>query len=125
MTWFDTPALETVVMWGGAFTIVAGVVGALWRLGRAASRTGARMNTFMDDWYGEPSRPGVVERPGMMQRVSVMEDRLRRVEHELYPNSGDSLRDAVDQANRRLARLCGSECDDPEHQQPPPPPAGE
>ncbi|MFE4972647.1 hypothetical protein ACFRAR_11055 [Kitasatospora sp. NPDC056651] len=49
-------------------------------------------------------------RPGLMERVGGIEDRLTRVEHELYPNSGESLRDAVDLANRRLARLCD---DDP------------
>lgn len=124
MGWLDSaPALDTILAWGGAFTLISGVVGLLWRLIRGACHTGARMNQFMDDWYGEASRPGVDERPGMMQRVSVIEDRVKRMEHELYPNSGGSLRDAVDQANRRLARLCGSECDDPEHH--PQPPAGD
>lgn len=48
-----------------------------------------------------------------MERVSAIEDRLTRVEHELYPNSGGSLRDAVDLANRRLARLCDPPTDPP------------
>lgn len=66
----------------------------------------------MDDWAGEEPRPGVPGRPGVMERVSVIEDRLTRVEHELYPNSGQSLRDAVDLANQRLARLCPEPPDD-------------
>ncbi|MFJ7586944.1 hypothetical protein ACIQZO_06030 [Streptomyces sp. NPDC097617] len=106
MAWLDGPALNTLMAWGGVITLVVGVGGATWRFVRASIRTGTRMNEFMDDWYGEVSRPGVEERPGMMHRVKVIEDRLRRVEHELYPNSGGSLRDAVDLANERLARLC-------------------
>ncbi|WP_406300952.1 hypothetical protein OG948_44635 (plasmid) [Embleya sp. NBC_00888] len=35
-----------------------------------------------------------------------MEARLGRVEHELHPNDGASLRDAIDSTNRQLARLC-------------------
>lgn len=41
-----------------------------------------------------------------MERVSGMEERLGHVWHEVYPNNGSSLRDAVDQANERLALLC-------------------
>ncbi|QKW10801.1 hypothetical protein HUT18_11450 [Streptomyces sp. NA04227] len=73
---------------------------------RAAGRTWRRVDEFMDDWQGELERPGVPARPGLLERVALIEERLSRVEHELYPNSGDSLRDAVDHANRQLARLC-------------------
>lgn len=74
----------------------------------------------MDDWYGEPERPGVPARPGVMERVSGIETRLNGVVHELHPNDGGSLRDAVDQANTRLRRLC------PDHTEPdcPPPDPG-
>jgi hypothetical protein len=43
---------------------------------------------------------------GLEDRMGVLEDGLDRVTHELYPNSGESLRDAVDLANHRLAVLC-------------------
>ncbi|MGC4947685.1 hypothetical protein ACLQ2N_16005 [Streptomyces sp. DT224] len=105
------PALQAVLVWGGAFTVLAGVGTVLWRLGRAVARTVARAEQFMDDWYGEPERPGVEARPGMMQRVAEIESRLGGVEHELHPNDGGSLRDAVDQANMRLVHLCP---DDPQ-----------
>ncbi|MFC7791440.1 hypothetical protein [Streptomyces cinereoruber] len=122
MAWLDIPSLDGFLAWGGAITMLTALSGAAWRLIRSGVRTGKRMNEFMDDWYGEQSRPGVAERPGMMERVSEIEGRLKRVEHELYPNSGSSLRDAVDQANRRLEQLCGPYCEDPEHPPPPPPP---
>lgn len=103
------PALDLVLVWGGAFTILAGAGTAAWRGIRGTLHLGRRVEQFMDDWIGEEARPGVPGRPGVMQRVSGIEERLARVEHELYPNSGGSLRDAVDMANVRLARLCADE----------------
>ncbi|MEU5834451.1 hypothetical protein ABZ820_12375 [Streptomyces diacarni] len=99
------PALDAAMVWGGAITVLAGVGTVLWRAGRGALLLTRRVEHFMDDWAGEEERPGVPGRPGVMERVSAIEDRLTRFEHELYPNSGGSLRDAVDLANRRLARL--------------------
>lgn len=92
-------AIETVLMWGGLATAVTAVSGALWRLARGVVRTGQRVDEFMDDWAGTPDRPGVPARPGLMERVG-------RIEEEQL-----SLRGAVDQANRTLARLC-PDCDD-------------
>lgn len=103
------PTLDTVLVWGGAITLLVGAGAAAWRVVRGGLRLGRRVDLFMDDWYGEEERPGVPGRPGVMERVSGIEDRLTRVEHELYPNSGGSLRDAVDLANERLARLCPDE----------------
>ncbi|WP_245881648.1 hypothetical protein [Streptomyces milbemycinicus] len=100
------PALDTALVWGGAVSALAAVGTVVWRGLRGVLHLGRRVNQFMDDWAGEEARPGVPGRPGVMARVSAIEDRLQRVEHELYPNSGGSLRDAVDLANQRLARLC-------------------
>ncbi|WP_166631461.1 hypothetical protein [Streptomyces sp. GC420] len=75
---------------------------------------GRRAEEFMDDWSGQEERPGVMERVGGIEaRVGGIEARLTCVEHDLYPNSGESLRDAVDLANSRLARLCPDEEGEP------------
>ncbi|GGZ23163.1 hypothetical protein GCM10010387_15330 [Streptomyces inusitatus] len=121
MTSTGIPWLDAVLVWGGAATILAGLGGMLWRGGRAMTRTGQMVDRFMDDWCGEPERPGVPARPGVMERVGGIEDRLSRVEHELHPNEGGSLRDAVDQMNSRLRRLCP---DQPESDCPPSPSLG-
>ncbi|MFJ2863669.1 hypothetical protein [Kitasatospora sp. NPDC087314] len=56
------------------------------------------METFTEDWQGTPSRPGVPGRPGVMER-------LDRIEHELHPNSGLSLRDAVNRIEEAVKGL--------------------
>ncbi|MBI1757969.1 MAG: hypothetical protein HYR62_01855 [Actinobacteria bacterium] len=47
-----------------------------------------RLWLLLDDWHGEPPRPGVPARPGVMVR-------LASIEAELYPNGGTSLKDLV------------------------------
>ncbi|MGW4821981.1 hypothetical protein ACWEP4_24085 [Streptomyces sp. NPDC004227] len=100
------PALDTALVWGGAISVLAGFVAVLWRVVRGASHLLGRTGQFLDDWYGEEERPGVSERPGVMQRLGDLETGLRRVQHEVGQNGGGSLRDAVDEVNRRLARMC-------------------
>ncbi|GGJ72872.1 hypothetical protein [Streptomyces brasiliensis] len=113
-------ALDTVLVWGGVISVLAGVGTVAWRAVRTALHLGGRAGQFFDDWYGEEGRPGVPARPGVMERVAGIEDWLTRVEHELYPNSGGSLRDAVDLANERLSRL--SPDPEPDNASPDPPP---
>ncbi|MEU2487015.1 hypothetical protein ABZ593_20705 [Streptomyces sp. NPDC012617] len=106
------PALDTVLVWGGALTVLTGLGALAWRAVRGTVLLLRRIEHFIDDWTGEEPRPGVPGRPGVMERLGHFEERLGRVEHELYPNSGESLRDAVDLANLRLARICPDPPDD-------------
>ncbi|MFB7496109.1 hypothetical protein ACFC09_15680 [Streptomyces sp. NPDC056161] len=110
------PALDTILVWGGALSLAGGLATGVWRIARGGARLGRRVDEFIDDWQGEPSRPGVPARLGVMERMVGLESRmggveqdLRRIKHELYPNSGGSLRDAVDLANHRLSLLCPDE----------------
>ncbi|MYR61126.1 hypothetical protein GTY54_34515 [Streptomyces sp. SID625] len=118
-------AVDALLVWGGAVTLVVGVAGTLWRVLRGVSHLTGRAGQFLDDWYGEGPRPGVPSRPGVMERLGVLEDYLRSVQHEVKPNSGHSLRDAVDRANQRLDRLCLDAVDcppEPDPEEPPRPP---
>jgi hypothetical protein len=88
--------LDQAVVWSVAIASVAGGMGVVWRVTRGARRILGRLDEFADDWNGLPSRPGVPGHAGVMARLGSIEDRLAAVEHELHPNSGKSLRDAVD-----------------------------
>jgi len=74
---------------------------------------------FFDDFLGEEERPGVPPRPGISQRISSIEKslevgterfsaieyKLDRIDYELRPNSGMSLRDAVNRIEKRVHAL--------------------
>ena len=78
-----------------------------------------RVVHFFDDFLGEEERPGVPSRPGFSERMSkvekqlekgnerfsVIEDKLDRIDYELRPNSGLSLRDAVNRIERRIEQV--------------------
>ncbi|MFF0293139.1 hypothetical protein ACFYST_08110 [Kitasatospora sp. NPDC004614] len=90
--------LDALVLWCGAVVAIAGAAGLLWRSARGAHRLARRVEEVVDDWAGTD------EQPGVMTRLDRIEDKLATVEHELHPNSGSSLRDAVDRVDQRTAR---------------------
>ncbi|MFE9834088.1 hypothetical protein ACFYP4_02895 [Streptomyces sp. NPDC005551] len=74
---------------------MAGGLTLAWRFLRLIRSVAKRVDEFMDDWNGIPERPGHEARPGVMSR-------LNWIEHELKPNSGSSLRDAVNRIESEL-----------------------
>jgi hypothetical protein len=104
----------------GAFC-VAGFLGALvWKYLRPPTKG---IEHFLEDWNGEPERPGVPGRPGMMERVANIETSqtasathqskadaffekygpiIDKLDHEMHPNSGSSLADAVNRTEKKL-----------------------
>lgn len=91
MTPDDLLAWLPVAPWLAALALVVLVVVKIWPLLR-------KLGHFLDDVAGEPARPGVAARPGLMER-------LARIEHEVFPNSGGSLRDRIDQTADQLAEV--------------------
>ncbi|MFF6836037.1 hypothetical protein ACFY84_30035 [Streptomyces sp. NPDC012438] len=87
-----------VVALGGAATL-------LYRWVRTMRRVVRGLGDFLEDWAGVEGRPGVPERPGVMQRLSSLEEKAAVIKHEVRPNSGSSLRDAVDRVDARTAHL--------------------
>jgi hypothetical protein len=79
---------ELIVTIAGSVVALAGALGAIAAGGRWMLRTLRRVNEFLEDWNGEPPRAGVAERPGVMER-------LARIEAELRPNGGSSMRDEI------------------------------
>jgi tetrahydromethanopterin S-methyltransferase subunit G len=74
---------------------------------------------FFDDFLGEEERPGVPTRPGMSERISNMESCIKKVDsrlediegkvvkinYELQPNSGMSIKDAINRIEKRVNEI--------------------
>ncbi len=92
----------TLLAVAGAIAILAGGASGLYvlvvRPGRKIKQIADRAEEFLGDWFGVEERPGVPGRPGVMVRLSVIED-------QLHPNHGTSLRDAVDRLERSQQRV--------------------
>ena len=60
---------------------------------------------FLDDYFGEEARPGFEGRPGMQERMRIIEEELKCVSYEMRPNSGTSIKDAINRIEKRLDKL--------------------
>ncbi len=84
----------TLQTWAAAGVVLGVILTAVTlavMVGRPLRRLARQNDEFRLDWYGAPARPGRDPVPGVPER-------LRRIEKELQPNHGTSLRDAVDKA---------------------------
>lgn len=45
---------------------------------------------LLDDWNGTSERPGVARKPGVMERLCVIEDKLSDTNYHVQPNHGNS-----------------------------------
>lgn len=116
--------LTPLIAWGAGSLLALGALAtaavALGKAGRRVLRIARTFDLFFREWFGEapdeqrgkPRRPGIPERLGnvekhmgrMCERLSEVDDRVQRVEHEMHPNSGSSLRDAVDDIRAQTRR---------------------
>lgn len=94
----DWGGVLDVLQYGAAGTglgMVVFVVKKVWPVFR-------KVVHIVDDVIGEEARPGVEARPGLMERIAT-------IEHEVRPNGGGSIKDAVDRIEQvqqlKLAKL--------------------
>ncbi|HEY1700846.1 MAG TPA: hypothetical protein VGG75_14135 [Trebonia sp.] len=91
--------------------IVATAVGWLLRKSYHAFRT---IEAFREDWNGVPADVNHVARPGVLQRVNMMEQtvdglavQLSDVQGQVHLNSGHSMRDEVQRIEAAVEMLTG------------------
>lgn len=101
--------MQDFLIWAAGIVTVGGALAMIWRALTAGIKTGKRWDTFLEDWHGTEARPGRPAVPGVMQRLVDQSQRLEAVEaglaevrHEMFPNSGGSLRDAVDRLEAKF-----------------------
>ena len=97
--WISQINIGQLAGWLAALGVV--ITAARWALPRLR-----RVVHLIDDLSGEPARPGHPRRPGLMERVSAVEDGLAVVEErtrELRHNGGGSIKDAIHRVDQALA----------------------
>ena len=104
--------LERIGTVVGILAAVGAVIAGVRRDGRRLWRLVRGLMDLVDDWRGEPERPGVPGRPGVMVRLGALEtgqatlatgqaalqNEVAKINAELHPDSGRTFRDAVDRA---------------------------
>jgi hypothetical protein len=86
-----------------AATVTA--IGVIWVGLYKATKLVKRFIHFLDDYFGEEERPGFDGRPGMQERMRIIEEELKCVSYEMRPNSGTSIKDAIGRIEKRLDQL--------------------
>ena len=94
--------LADVTVWQAGALVLALIVGIGW-LARKVWPVVVKVKDFLDDWNGEPARPGAPARPGIGARLDhqrdhlqALEDALDYLQAQMKTNGGSTLRDAID-----------------------------
>lgn len=86
-------AVMTVLM-----TLMAFFLRWFWRLLR-------RLMGFLDDFFGLPAHDGFQAVPGVMARLRQLENMVQEVKSEVQTNTGHSLKDSVNRAERDIREV--------------------
>lgn len=101
--WMSGVSVGTVAVSLFVMLTLGGLVWALLRpVLRSARRTDKMLQQLSRDWFGEEGRAGFPAIPGVPQRLYDVEQLLsqlrpivERIEQEMHPNGGGSLRDQI------------------------------
>jgi hypothetical protein len=102
--WLDGLGLLDVislVSWTGGVIVF---VWKVWPILNSVRRIADRVKDMLDDWFGEPARAGVPERPGVMVRLDRLEHSTvaaarssASAAYDSKPNGGGSAMDHLKQ----------------------------
>lgn len=82
--------VDSMILWIGAIAAVCAGLTTIALAARAAMRVGRKLDRLATQLLGDDETPS-------------LDERLSSIEHELHPNSGGSMRDAVDRTEKALA----------------------
>lgn len=95
------PELQPVG-WLGLTISVCVVAGYGFRVIRFLVRLLKKTSDFLDDWQGEPARPGYPARRGVVERISDLETGQAHLNAQMTTNGGMSLRDQTNRIEKTL-----------------------
>ena len=81
------------------------ILGTLVTLGKWSYRQFKAIESLLEDWRGEPARPGVPGRLGVMERLESIEKKVNSADFNSRPNHGTS---AYDEHTRLLNKILES-----------------
>lgn len=93
--------------------VIVTLIAALWTMlkdvigphARRKKEYQGKLHQMVDDWVGEPARPGFGSIPGVAERVQHLEADVTLIKHEVQFNSGTSIKDAVTRTNSIVTDL--------------------
>lgn len=111
-----TPDPTTMAAWILAAGAISAALVAVWKLVVGVTRFVRRAGRFFDEWFGveayngHDAKPSIPERmdkvethmAAMCSRIDEVDGKVRDIQHEVRPNHGHSLRDAVDRIEVQL-----------------------
>lgn len=89
-------AATSVVLLAAATTATGYLLRTTWRALRWVVRMVRLSIRAFEDIVGSPERPGVID------RLAVLEEKAASMHYELHPNGGRSMRDSVDRLEMAL-----------------------
>lgn len=93
---------QTIMAWAGAIIALGGAIGVLYKLvSPIVKKTQALLHAldlFTKDWFGDEGDALHPRRPGVLERLSV-------VEKELQHNGGSSIKDSVKRIETKLNKM--------------------
>ena len=95
-----------IVAWMLGLSVVVGAVAVIVRQLLLPIHRGFRkLQDFLEEWKGEPARPGQPARPGVMERLEQVEADMAKVASEIRSNGGSSMKDAIARVEAHLEEL--------------------
>ena len=71
----------TLILWLGGGCVALAAISAV---ARGTYRMWKRLDAFLEDWNGEPARPGRDRSPSMPERMAGVEKRLIKLETAVH-----------------------------------------